>query len=460
MADRNSKDKLELAEKIASQTRKVTKKYEDVESMILHVIRWFSTAIDKFLFNPKMGGAISLILAIMIYGVVNYSDDNSLFGTAYLQSTTLSNQPIVVDYNYDKWEITVSDETCDVVLTGDASSLSMQTSSSNYSIVADLSNLSSGTHTVKLQAKDFISGVRATVSPSDVTVTIKEKVTANYSIGYDFINMAKMDSIYALGTPTFESTRVAIRASEDTLSTVAFVKALIDVSGQTGQFEQNAQLVAYDQNGNPVKCDIKPETVKVTVPVTSPKKEVPVIIEPRGEVPNDMAIESITLDHSIITVYAPETTLNRLSDITVTFDAAQLTGDKRLEQGIVLPSNVNALSTSRIIMDVKLGEKVSRIIENVPIGYRNYSNDYKISTDETVYTSVTVYGTQTNVDKITAADLDVYIDLAGYTAGKHDMPIYIEQNPSLLVSFVSDKASIQMTLTDENAQGSTDAIGG
>ena len=30
MADRNSKDKLELAEKIASQTRKVTKKYEDV----------------------------------------------------------------------------------------------------------------------------------------------------------------------------------------------------------------------------------------------------------------------------------------------------------------------------------------------------------------------------------------------------------------------------------------------
>ena len=212
MAEHNSKDKLELAEKIASQTRKVTKKYEDVESMILHLIRWFSTAIDKFLFNPKMGGAISLVLALMIFGMVNYSDENSLFGTAYLQSTTLTNQAIVVDYNSDKWEITVSDEICDVVLVGDASSLSMQTSSSNYSIVADLSNLSSGTHTVKLQAKDFISGIRATVSPSDVTVTIKEKVTQNYSIGYDFINTAKLENIYALGTPVFESTRVAIRA--------------------------------------------------------------------------------------------------------------------------------------------------------------------------------------------------------------------------------------------------------
>ncbi|MBQ4343596.1 MAG: hypothetical protein IJC38_06890 [Erysipelotrichaceae bacterium] len=462
MSEHNSKDKLELAEKIASQTRKVTKKYEDVESMILHLVRWFSTAIDRFLFNPKMGGAISLILALMIFALVNYNEDSSLFGTAYLQSTTLSNQPIIVDYNSDKWEITVSDEICDVVLTGDASSLSMQTASSNYSIVADLNNLSSGTHTVKLQAKDFISGIRATVSPSDVSVTIKEKVTQNYSIGYDFINTAKMENIYALGTPVFESTRVAIRASEDTLSTVAFVKALIDVGGQTSQFEQNAQLVAYDQNGNPVKCDIKPETVKVTVPVTSPKKEVPVIIEPQGEVPNDMAIESITLDHNLITVFAPETVLSRISDITITFDAASLTGDKKLVKGITLPSNVNAVNINSINMDVKLGEKVSKVIENVPINYRNYSNTFKITTDANVevYTSVTVYGTQTNVDKITAADLNVYIDFEGYGAGKHDIPIHVEQNPSALVSFTADKATISMTLTDENAQSSDEQIGG
>lgn len=462
MSEHNSKDKLELAEKIASQTRKVTKKYEDVESMILHLIRWFSTAIDKFLFNPKMGGAISLILALMIFGMVNYSDENALFGTAYLQSTTLTNQAIVVDYNSDKWEITVSDEICDVVLVGDASSLSMQTSSSNYSIVADLSNLSSGTHTVKLQAKDFISGIRATVSPSDVTVTIKEKVTQNYSIGYDFINTAKLENIYALGTPTFESTRIAIRASEDTLSTVAFVKALIDVGGQTGQFEQEAQLVAYDQNGNPVKCDIKPEKVKVTVPVTSPKKEVPVIVEPQGEVPNDMAIESVTLDHNLITIYASEATLAKINELVITFDAASLTGDKKFVKGITYPSNVNAVNITSINMDVKLGEKVSKVIENVPINYRNYSNNFKISTDEATsfYTNVTVYGTLTNVEKITMADLNVYVDFAGYEAGKHDIPINIEQNPSSLVSFAVDKTSIQMTLTDEKASSSDETVGG
>jgi YbbR domain-containing protein len=113
-------------------------------------------------------------------------------------------------------------------------------------------------------------------------------------------------------------------------------------------------------------------------------------------------------------------------------------------------------------MDVKLGEKVSKVIENVPINYRNYSNNFKISTDEATsfYTNVTVYGTLTNVEKITMADLNVYVDFAGYGAGKHDIPINVEQNPSSLVSFAVDKTSIQMTLTDEKASSSDETVGG
>ena len=75
------------------------------------------------------------------------------------------------------------------------------------------------------------------------------------------------------------------------------------------------------------------------------------------------------------------------------------------------------------------------------------------ATDESTsfYANVTVYGTLTNVEKITMADLNVYVDFAGYGAGKHDIPINVAQNPSSLVSFTVDKTSIQMTLTDEKA---------
>ena len=112
-------------------------------------------------------------------------------------------------------------------------------------------------------------------------------------------------------------------------------------------------------------------------------------------------------------------------------------------------------------MDIKVGERVSAVIENVPIKYRNYSADYKISTNDTVYTNVTVYGTQNNIDKITEADLNVYIDFAGYGAGVHDIPIVVEQNPSSLVSFAAEKVTIQITLTELNSDDHAgDNIGG
>ena len=53
------------------------------------------------------------------------------------------------------------------------------------------------------------------------------------------------------------------------------------------------------------------------IPVTSPKKEVPVIVEPQGEVPNDMAIESVTLDHNLITIYASEATLAKINELVI-----------------------------------------------------------------------------------------------------------------------------------------------
>ena len=76
-----------------------------------------------------------------------------------------------------------------------------------------------------------------------------------------------------VGTPQFESSVVNIRASQDTLNQIAFVKALIDVSNQVADFEQDAKLVAYDANGQIVNVDIEPQTMHVYVPVTSPNKQ-------------------------------------------------------------------------------------------------------------------------------------------------------------------------------------------
>ncbi len=458
--ERQDENKLELAQKIANQSQKVARTYESLEDGFFRLIRMFSNAIDKFMFNPKYGIFVSLILAIMLYMTINMSDIGSLFKSQAESALTLSDVPIVIDYNSDKWEISGIPETCEVILTGDQTTLTTQMNSSGYSVVANLSNLTAGTHTIKLTADKFINGLKVTINPTNVTVTIKEKVTQNMDISYDFINTSKMDSIYALGTPEFEMTKVAVRASQSTLDSVAFVKALIDVSGVTGDFTQAARLVAYDQNGNIVNADIKPETVNVTVKVTSPNKQVPVVVEPQGEIPNGMAIESITMDHSSVTVFAPESVLSKIDQVTVTFDASQLTSDSRLYKGINLPTGVKQLSVTKINMEIKLGEAVTRIIEDVPLNYRNYTLGKRASASLSKV-DVEITGTQSNVDLITADDIYAYIDLQNLEVGENqEIPIQITQNSASLVKFTPVQSSVTVTIVDEDSvESDTEAQG-
>ena len=443
-------EKVELAEKIASQTRRVTKKYEDLESALFRIGRYFSSAIDRFLFNPKYGVLVSLLIAIMIYSVVNLSGENSIFKNTYSQVKIVEDMPIIVDYNSDKWEISGIPQTCDVSLIGDSSTLAMQQSASNSTIVADLNSLSVGTHTVKLEPKNFFGELSVKAEPSVVTVTIKEKVTKNYSISYDYINTDKLDSVFALEEPVFDMTKVAVRASQDTLDSVAFIKALIDVEGQVKDFEQDAKLVAYDQNGRVVDADIKPETVKVNVKVTSPNKTVPIIVEPQGEIPNNMAIESILLDHNSLMVYAPQSVLSKIDRITVAFDASQLTKDQRLYRGINLPSGVNSLSVTNLNMEIKLGEMVSKTFDNIPLTYRNNVNKYTLSNSniQTSY-SVEVFGTQTNIDKIKPEDISLYIDMSKVVLGEQSIEILVDQKPELLIKFKPVQASIRINVIGE-----------
>ena len=74
-----NRQKIELANKIANQSQKVANTYQHVEDILLRIIRWFSTFIDKTLFNTKYTKLVSLILAILMYPMDNYDSSTSLY---------------------------------------------------------------------------------------------------------------------------------------------------------------------------------------------------------------------------------------------------------------------------------------------------------------------------------------------------------------------------------------------
>ena len=445
----DSRTKTELANRIAGQSRRVASTYQHIEDGVLRAVRWFSSFIDRTLFNGKYTKFVSLILAIMLYAVVNYNSRSNLYTNTLKTSRDLYGVPVTAKYNSDTFEMTGLPDTADLTITGDATSVTSAANSKGV-VVADLEGLTEGSHEVKLETEGYGDNVRIKIDPSNVFITLKKKTTQAYDLSYDFINLEKMDSIYSVGTPSFEYTKVNVRASKDTLNSIAFVKALIDVSGQTSDFTQDARLIAYDVNGMPVSADIYPSTISVSVPVTSPNKSVAINVEISGEVPDGQAIESIEMDQQSVTIYGPESVLNQIDKVVVTLNASTITKDSTIMRPITLPTGVNSSNINQITMTVKLGEGTSRKIDDVKINYRNNTNNYKASQPENkTTTSVTVFGTENNIANITSDDIYVYVDMKDAKPGLQEFPLQIEQPAGGLIKYSLDEATYELNVLGE-----------
>ena len=132
--------KTELANRIAGQSKRVANTYQHIGDNAVRIIRWFSSFIDKTLFNRRYSKFVSLILAVMMYAVVNYNSRASIYTNTLRTAKDLSNVTVTAKYNADTFELSGLPETADITITGDATSV---TSAANVEgvIFADLEGL-------------------------------------------------------------------------------------------------------------------------------------------------------------------------------------------------------------------------------------------------------------------------------------------------------------------------------
>lgn len=448
----NLENKTERANRIAEQSKKVKRTYEKMEDFLFRVLRAFSTFLDKVLFNEKFSKVVSLALAVLLYAIVNYNALSTSFQSSLRYSKTLSDVTVLAKYNSDTFEISGLPEKVDVILTGDAANVTSAANAENGTVICDLDGLTEGEHEIKLTTEGYGNNVNVVVNPTNVNVVMKKKTTRQFDISYDFINQDKMEQIYSAGTPEFEYTKINVRASKDTLDSIAFVKALIDVSGQSADFEQDAVLVAYDSSGKPVNADIVPNTVHVKVPVTSPNKSVNIQVQVSGEVPDGKAIDSITMDQQTVTIYGSETTLANIDQVVVTLDAGTLTKDSTVLRPIVLPAGVTSATNTQVTMNITLADAEEKTIDDIPINVINNNKHYKASQpDNKTTTSVTVKGTKNNIDKLAADDINVYIDMKDVQPGLQKFALQIEQPKDGFVVYTLNESEYELNVLGETS---------
>ena len=274
-----------------------------------------------------------------------------------------------------------------------------------------------------------------------------------FDLTYDFINQNQMDARYILGEPTFsQGTKINIRASSDTLNSIALVKALIDVSGQVNDFQVDAPLVAYDKYGQAVSAEIVPSSVTATVKISSPSREVPIRLNPIGQVPVGLAIDTAQIiDHQTTRIYAPDNVLNATSEVYVNFDMSTVTenADKEIMLPVTLPSGVSASDVTVVNVRVTLSTVDTVTIEEVPLSAHNNYNNMAISEIGFTHVNVEVSGSTNNVNSVSASDIEVFFEMPE-EPGTYSLPLQATIKGHPFVSLDLEKSSVEVTIVEAN----------
>lgn len=411
------------------------------KKIVLPIAKLFAWISNKFKGNSrsfekmitKKSGMIvlSLIISIILFSFAVKKSDSLIEKSAEV----LYNQPITASYNEEAYVVSGLPKTVDITLIGRKSDIYLAKQLPTNDISVDLTGLKPGVHKVNLKYKKALSSVEYKLDPSVATIVIYEKVSKEYEVDYEVINKDKLDSKLMVGGVSLNRDKVYVKSDEATLKKIAYVKALVDLDSLTDDQKRNTgkanievKLVAYDKNSNKVNVEIAPSKIKATVDITSPSKEVPIKLIPKGNVVFGKAISTLTSDISKVTIYGKSSKLDKISYIPVYVDVAELKENKQFSLSIDKPKGVKTISNNTVNVSVTLGSESTKTFNDIYIESKNLPDGYVVQAVDANSTkvNVSVSGVQSVLDSIEPTTIQAYVDLKNVTEGEVSVKVKVK----------------------------------
>lgn len=394
---------------------------------------------------------VSLFLSIIIFIMI----DQKIIVFTDNAAEVLKSQPVTVTYNEEAYVVEGLPETVDITLIGSKTDLYIAKQSSSHEVKVDLNGLKPGTHKVNIEYNQNVGNIEYMVNPSTATVIIYQKVSENRTLSYDLLNLDNLDSRLVIDSVNYSADKVVIKGAEHQLKNVSSVKALVDidnlVSQQVGTVKlKDVALKAYDNDGNVVDVEMVPAKIDVDVNLSSPSKEVPIKVIPKGEVSFGLALNSISTNETKVTVYGDETVLNDLKYIPVEIDVSDLKENREYKMELNKPVGVRSMSVNNVTVNVTLSSVSNKTLNNIGIEPRNLADNLKVQALDanSSLVSVTLKGVSSVVDTITTDDVVAFIDLDGYTAGTYEVDVKVE-GKDVRVQYASKTKKVKIKIVEK-----------
>ena len=413
--------------------------------MLLSVLRFqkLDHIYESLLRNERLIKLLALVVAIVFAINIRYVPN-----AKERYSADINNYPLSQYYDQDRMVVDGLPATVDVTLIGDRGKVDIARAKSNFEVYADLRNLPPGTHKVNLEYSKLSNDLDVKLDPSTIVVTIMSLIETDKPIRADFVNLDQIDEMYVLGDPQVAVDTVKIKGPQIVVDQIASVKAIVDVSDLSKLSDYEAPVYAYDRLGNKLDVEIRPERVMVSTQVTTPSKVIPIKEVITGNPPEGYSIESISIEPSKVKLYGESDVIDVYTELIAQVDLYQLDENNEIIVKLEKPENVHKMDTDTVKVKVKFEETKKKILEDVPIEFKNLDSRYKVkakSLDDAMV-DLTLSGAKTRLDLLSNEDIKVFIDLNGYTPGEYQIPVTIETVDNVIID--PSRAKINIIITE------------
>ncbi|WP_203623186.1 MULTISPECIES: YbbR-like domain-containing protein [unclassified Lacticaseibacillus] len=272
---------------------------------------------------------LALVLAIALFGYVNAeqinrAQNNGNNGAAVTATTKRTLRvPLELKADTDKYFITGYPQRVTVDLEGSTSLVTMTANTLNFRVVADLTGLGVGTHTVRLKEQGLNKDLTYAIKPQTIKVTIQDRRTRKMPIQVKY-NADSLAPGYSADTAQLSSETAEVTGGKGEINRVYQVVANLVMTRNTkADVDQEVLLQALDEDGNTLNVVLSPATVHVHLPVSLPSKKVAVVLKQTGTVPHGTSF-TLNTDTTTATIYGTRAALKKIDTLTVPIDISKI----------------------------------------------------------------------------------------------------------------------------------------
>ncbi|WP_339167172.1 CdaR family protein [Brevibacillus sp. FSL L8-0520] len=393
--------------------------------------------MDKWLNSHWFARIVALLLAVMMWTVVNVESDTT--------PTTDSAPPLLIDsvnlhvkYDTDRYYVAKMPRTVQLALeTNNPFYKHNLVPQDSREVYVDLMDKGKGTHRVPVQYKGFPDDVKVGIIPSIVEITLEEKKTVEREVTVELLGQVAPG--YKAGEPLVKPFRVLVRVPESQADKVAAVKAPVDLEGATSPIKTTVPLKVMDKSGNTLQgAEVIPLTAEISVPVTSPYVQVPIKLNLTNELPDGYSLASVDTNVDEVTVYGPKEVIDAMKSETYPgpeIDLSDVTSDRVIERKMPILENIVKVEPDYLKVALKVVPSETKRLEKIPIRISGLAEDMEArvlsGTGQEMSTmDVDTVGAPTILEKLRPEDVQVVADVSNMPAGVYEVPItYIFNQP-------------------------------